>query len=123
MVSFGSGETGKTISVTLCDDATVEGSENFTVTLTGATNNGTIGSNATATVTIADNDTVSTPGIIVFSMANYTVGEAAGTATITVNRTGGDDGKISANYSTSNGTATGGVPGSCWVSALGRKSR
>ncbi|HEX8734050.1 MAG TPA: Calx-beta domain-containing protein [Pyrinomonadaceae bacterium] len=107
-VSFGAGESSKTFTVTLCDDATTESSETFTAMLTNASNSGTIGSNNVATVTIADNDTVTTPGTIVFSMSNYTVSESAGTATITVNRTGGDDGTISANYATSNGTATAG---------------
>ncbi|HYR27206.1 MAG TPA: Calx-beta domain-containing protein, partial [Thermoanaerobaculia bacterium] len=47
--------TPKTFDVPIVDDALVEGNETFTVQLSGATG-GTIGSPATATVTISDND-------------------------------------------------------------------
>ncbi|HEX7182213.1 MAG TPA: Calx-beta domain-containing protein [Thermoanaerobaculia bacterium] len=45
------------------------------------------------------------PGTIRFSQANYSVNEGAGTATITVSRTGGDDGAVSATWSATAGTA------------------
>ena len=48
------------------------------------------------------------PGAIQFSAATYSVAENAGPATITVTRTGGSGGSISASYATSNGTATAG---------------
>ena len=41
-----------------------------------------------------------------FSAPTYNVNEGAGTATITVTRTGGSSGAASVNYTTSNGTAT-----------------
>jgi uncharacterized repeat protein (TIGR01451 family) len=47
-------------------------------------------------------------GTLAFSAAAYTVGEAAGTMTITVNRTGGTAGEARIAYATSNGTATAG---------------
>src|SRR5262249_42301788 len=46
------------------------------------------------------------PGTLQFSNAAYSVNENAGTATITVTRTGGSDGAVSVNYATSDGTAT-----------------
>jgi hypothetical protein len=52
-----------------------------------------------------------TPGTVQFDSATYSVGEAGGTVTLTVTRTGGSSGAISVNYATANGTATGG--GSC----------
>jgi len=55
--------------------------------------------------------TVDTPaptesGILQFSSANYSVNENGGSVTITVNRVGGSSGAISANYTSSDGTAT-----------------
>jgi len=54
-VTFASGETAKTLTIPLIDDALVEGNENFTVSLTGISA-GQIGIPSTATVTILDND-------------------------------------------------------------------
>ncbi|HEX2642997.1 MAG TPA: Calx-beta domain-containing protein [Thermoanaerobaculia bacterium] len=48
------------------------------------------------------------PGTLGFSLAAYSVNEGAGTATITVQRTGGDDGAVSVQYAVANGTATSG---------------
>ena len=45
-------------------------------------------------------------GTIQFSAATYSVGENAGTATVTVTRTGGSSGAVSVTFATSNGTAT-----------------
>ncbi len=56
-VSFAPGETVKTISVPLVDDAYAEGNEAFTVTLSNPAG-GVLGSPGTTTVTIADNDSV-----------------------------------------------------------------
>jgi surface-anchored protein len=49
------------------------------------------------------------PGCLDFSMSNYTVDEAAGTATITVNRNFGSDGPVTVDFATSDGTAHAGV--------------
>ena len=48
------------------------------------------------------------PPSLQFSAATYSVAENAGTATITVTRTGGSSGPASVAYATANGTATGG---------------
>jgi hypothetical protein len=44
-------------------------------------------------------------GTIGFSASTFTINEAAGTATISVNRTGGATGEARVDYATSNGTA------------------
>ena len=49
------------------------------------------------------------PTQVEFSSTGYNVNEAAGTATITVVRTGGGTGPFSVNYATSQGTATSGA--------------
>ena len=51
---------------------------------------------------------VSTPGTLQFSAASYSVAENAGTASITVTRTGGSSGAVGVSYATSNGSATAG---------------
>ncbi len=48
------------------------------------------------------------PGVLQFDTATYTVDEFAGTATITVTRTTGTVGAVSVQYATSDGTATAG---------------
>ena len=48
---------------------------------------------------------VGSVGRVAFDPAAVSVDEAAGTATMTVRRTGGSDGRITVNYATSNGTA------------------
>ncbi|MGI8786531.1 MAG: beta strand repeat-containing protein [Pyrinomonadaceae bacterium] len=106
-VTFSNGQTSRTISVPICDDGIAEGNETFTATLT-ATTAGTLGSPATATVTIVD-DEVPNAGVVQFSSATYTVAEYVGTVTLTVTRTGGTTGAVSVGYTLSNGTATGGT--------------
>ncbi len=51
---------------------------------------------------------VSVPGTLQFSAASYSVGEAAGSVSITATRTGGSTGAVGVNYATSNGSATAG---------------
>ena len=57
-----------------------------------------------ACVTVVDGSAGA--GDIQFTSATYTVGEAGGTAAITVTRVGGSNGSVTANLSTSDGTAT-----------------
>lgn len=48
-------------------------------------------------------------GTLAFSAGSSSVGESAGNATVTVNRTGGTTGAVAVNYATSNLTATAGA--------------
>jgi len=54
-LTFGAGETTKTVNIPVIDDFRVEGDETFTVTLSGPVN-AVLGTPNTATVTIVDND-------------------------------------------------------------------
>lgn len=60
-LSFAAGETSKTLRVLTTEDASLEGSENLTVTLSNVTGNAALGPQSSATVTINDNDTVTPP--------------------------------------------------------------
>jgi len=55
-VSFRHGQTTAAVTITLVNDRVKEGDEAFTVTLSQPSPGWTIGGNATATVTITDND-------------------------------------------------------------------
>ncbi len=107
-LSFAAGETSKTITVPITNDTAVESNETFTVTISAPTGGATLGTTTVSTVTITDDDTAATPGVLSLSAATLTVGEAAGTATLTVNRTGGSTGAVTVAFATANGTATAG---------------
>jgi hypothetical protein len=55
-LTFGVGETSKTISILIADDGASEGGESFTLTLSNPGNRATLGTPATATVWIVDNE-------------------------------------------------------------------
>lgn len=57
----------------------------------------------------ADEIVAAVPGTLALSSATYTVGEGGGNLTVTVNRTGGDDGAVTVDYTLTDGTATGGA--------------
>ena len=65
---------------------------------------GTIGGGAV----IAD-VALATAGVAQFSATTYTVDQGTGSATIVVNRVGGDSGAVRVSYATSDGTATAGL--------------
>jgi ELWxxDGT repeat protein len=88
-VSFALGETSKVITVNVQGDTTVEPNENFTVTLSNATNGATI-TTATATGTINNDDFIGTSGsdtLVGTSGADAMTG-LAGNDTYTVNNAG-----------------------------------
>ncbi|NCR02294.1 MAG: hyalin, partial [Microcystis aeruginosa L211-11] len=89
VVSFAPGESSKVITVDVQGDTTVELNENFTVTLSNATNGATI-TTATATGTINNDDFIGTSGpdtLVGTSGADAMTG-LAGNDTYTVNNAG-----------------------------------
>jgi hypothetical protein len=74
----------------------------------------------------ADEFIPANPGTIQFSAATYSVTEGAPTVTLTVTRTGGSSGAVTANYTLGGGTATGtaacGTPGEDYVNTGGSVS-
>ncbi|MDQ1592641.1 MAG: hypothetical protein QOG71_3268 [Pyrinomonadaceae bacterium] len=71
--SWASGESGtKTIVVTITPDMIDEPDETFTVALSNPSGGATLGSPATATVTINDDDNPATPAAVVYVDDNFT---------------------------------------------------
>ncbi|WP_024969298.1 ELWxxDGT repeat protein, partial [Microcystis aeruginosa] len=97
-VSFAPGESSKVITVNVQGDTTVEPNENFTVTLSNATNGATI-TTATATGTI-QNDDVAVPTLaIAATNANQTEGNSGSKAfTFTVTRAVNTTGTNNVNW-------------------------
>jgi hypothetical protein len=119
-LTFEPGEVSKTFQVAIADDSDAEPTENVGLVLSNPMNLSggaapQIGPNGPAQLTINDDD-VST---FSFSAPAYSVQEddAAGHATITVNRAGATNIPASVNYATSDGTAT--VAGSDYTAATG----
>lgn len=103
-LNFAHGQSSASFTISLLDDAAVEGPETILLQLSGNTGAGP-GSPVTATLTLSDNET---PGTLRFAAANTTVSESAGLTTVTVSRVNGTDGPASVNYSISGGTAAAG---------------
>ena len=104
-LNFADGETSMVITVPILDDTISEPSETFTVNLLSPGGGATLGTDATSTVTIVDDDL---PGVLSIDPASVSVNETAGTVTLTVNRTGGSDGTVTVAFDTVDGTATAG---------------
>lgn len=106
-LTFNAGDTVKTFSVPVIDDASIKGIRTFTVTLSAPTGNPSLGTTS-AEVTIQDNDTdsfVFGSGSLRFSKEIYEVTENSGYADITVRRVGGASGTVNVDYSATVGTA------------------
>ncbi|WP_428312727.1 Calx-beta domain-containing protein [Hydrocarboniphaga sp.] len=100
--------SARTISVPIIDDSLFEGAETFGVSLGSATGGALLGSPASATVTITDND-VAASGSLQLDVSSYEVREDGGALRVTVTRANGSDGAVTVRYATSAGTATSNV--------------
>jgi hypothetical protein len=105
-LTFADGAKSATLSIALTADRNIEPDETFTVALSEPTNGLALGTPASATVTIQNDDQ---PGVISFGTSTYVKSEAGPTATITVLRSGGLASGVTVGYRTSNGTATAGA--------------
>jgi Calx-beta domain len=97
-VNFAAGETQKTVPVTIVDNTTANApNKTIVFKLANATPAGAQIRTTTATLTILDDEG---PGTLDFSSSAYTVSEGTGLATITVNRVGATNLKLSVDYAT-----------------------
>jgi hypothetical protein len=103
-VVFAPGQTSKSISIPIINDLNDEPNETFTLTLSNP-GNAKLGTPATTTVTITDDDA---PPSVAWTSASFTVGEGAGTGLATAQLSAASAFTVTVNYATSNGTATAG---------------
>jgi hypothetical protein len=96
-VSFANGESSKNFSVTLCADSDVEADETFDITLSNPTGGATIGSPASATATILNDDVAGDPVTVTASGGTPSGGYATLTAAIAAVNDGTHQGNITIN--------------------------
>jgi len=105
-ITFNAGETNKVISVPIVNNNLFEGNRTIGVSLTNAVGTALYApSNSVLTI----QDTVHQPGNLCFSLTNYSTSSGAGNAYLTVLRTNGTYGAVSATFTTVAGTALPGV--------------
>ena len=102
VLNFATGESFKTISVGLINNFVPDGTRSFNVMLSNPGGGATLGaSNLSAVVNILDDEAV-----ISFSVSEFTVLANAGSARVTVIRTGGTSRTVTVDcFTTTNGTA------------------
>lgn len=105
-LTFGLGESSKTLTVDLIDDALVEGTETLSIALSNPTGGAELVTPDNATISILDDDS---GGEIAFANPMVSVNESAGTIQIAVERSNGAAAGISVDYTISPGTATPGA--------------
>ncbi len=103
---FAEGETSKSFTITIVDDTAFEDDETVNLFLSDPTGGASLGEASTTVLTILDDDV---PAQVQFNAPAYSVLEAEGSATITVDRSGDDTIQVVVTYTTGNGTATAGA--------------
>ena len=104
-VTFGPGETTKTVRIPITADAAAEGIETFYVQLSDPQPSGTPRHAHDRPVALATVSIVDAQATVQFGQATFTVAEGQPVATVTVQRTA-PAGRLTVDYATSDGTAT-----------------
>src|SRR3989338_4059196 len=106
-LSFAAGESTKTLTIAVTDDAKIDGNKTFKITLSNPT--GAALGQATSNVIIHDEEAAPFgSGSLKFSRASYDGFESQGKAEIVIQRVGGAQGKATVQYSTTDGTGRAG---------------
>jgi hypothetical protein len=107
LLLFGENETSKTFTVPILDDGASEGNESINLTLGTHSDSFTLGSPSTAVLTLIDNEIP--PMTVQFDASSSNVIETLDATTridIIVTRTGDTSGSASADYASTDGTAS-----------------
>src|SRR5205085_2755540 len=105
-ITTGATDTNGNVSFTFHPDASHAAAMTGVSVITAtATSTGAFFDTSEFSACVAVADGSAGAGDIQFTSATYTIGEAGGTAAITVTRVGGSNGSVTSNFSTSNGTA------------------
>ncbi|GAB4340831.1 MAG: hypothetical protein Fur0042_01850 [Cyanophyceae cyanobacterium] len=110
-VEFEPGARTATVALPIIDDDLVEDNETLRLSLQNPTGNGQLGDRREATLTIIDNDEppIEPPGTLSFAATTARVNEGAGFVELTVRRSGGSGGEVSATVTLAGETATAGA--------------
>jgi uncharacterized repeat protein (TIGR01451 family)/uncharacterized delta-60 repeat protein len=103
---FNPGDTFTQVQIPVIHDPRPSGDKTVTMVLSNAVGSILLDPSQ-ATLTVIDVETA--PGEFTFASTNFLVGEADGSALITVIRTNGHSRQVSVNFGTTNGTALAGV--------------
>lgn len=105
-LTFAPNVSSQAITIPIVADTIDEPNETFTITLQNPTGPVGLATQSSTVVTITDNDTA---GKVQFNATNYSVAEDAGTATITVTRTGGTSSQATVQWQASGGATASGT--------------
>ena len=95
-LTFVNGQTSQNVSVPITNDSINEPNETVNLTLSNVGGSGSLGSPATAVLTIQDDDAPT----VSFALGSYSVSEAGPSVTLSVNRSGDASGPTTVDYST-----------------------
>lgn len=104
IVNFADGQIKKAVPIPIIDDSLPEGNESVRLSLSDPTGGAAIGNQNSANLTIVDDEV---PGTLAFAAAEFSVLEVdIPILTVTVSRSGGSFGEVSATINLTDGTAT-----------------
>lgn len=101
-LTFNDSETSRTFEISIKDDAIDEDNEDFSIELSNPTGDALLGNRTIAPVVILDDDG---PGELSLESSSYAISENSDSIELIVLRTGGYEGAVSIDYSTSDDTA------------------
>jgi hypothetical protein len=113
------GVTSQAFTIDLLDDTLFEGDEDFNLSLSNVSGGASLGTPATVSVTIVEDDPPPPAGSLQFSAPAFSVAENGGSVAISVTRTGGSAGAVTVDYASSDGSA---MAGSDYTAAAGTLS-
>lgn len=104
LVNFADGQIKKAVPIPIIDDSLPEGNESVRLSLSDPTDGAAIGTQNSANLTIVDDEV---PGTLAFAATEFSVLEVdIPILTVTVSRSGGSFGEVSATINLTDGTAT-----------------